>query len=61
MGLIKFEVEIPEFKQELNINLTIRKDGEVIENLSTPTRSDTTPPEKKPKTRSGGNMMNMDL
>lgn len=30
MGTIKFEIDLPEFNKELNISLTIRKDGEVI-------------------------------
>lgn len=36
MGLIKFEVEIPNFEKELSINITIRRDGEVLYNTSSP-------------------------
>lgn len=32
MGLVKFEVEIPNFEKELSINITIRRDGEVFYN-----------------------------
>lgn len=30
MGTIKLEIDIPDFDREINIELTIRKDGEVI-------------------------------
>lgn len=30
MGLVKFEVDIPNFEKELSINITIRRDGEVL-------------------------------
>ena len=36
MGLIKFEVEIPNFEKELSINITIRRDGEVFYSTSSP-------------------------
>lgn len=36
MGIVKFEVEIPEFNNELTITLTIKKDGEVIQKASLP-------------------------
>ena len=37
MGTIKIEFDCPDFKEELNINIVIRKDGEVVrvENNST--------------------------
>lgn len=37
MGTIKIEFDCPDFKEELNINIVIRKDGEVVkvENKST--------------------------
>lgn len=34
MGLIKLELDIPEFKKELNINITIKSDGEVVYSTS---------------------------
>lgn len=36
MGTIKFEIDLPEFEKELNISVTIRRDGEVIYNTSSP-------------------------
>lgn len=36
MGLVKFEVEIPNFEKELSINITIRRDGEVFYSTSSP-------------------------
>lgn len=36
MGLVKFEVEIPNFEKELSINITIRRDGEVFFSTSSP-------------------------
>lgn len=36
MGTIKIEFDIPNFEKELNINLTIRKDGEVVYTTSQP-------------------------
>lgn len=41
MGLIKFEVDVPEFEKELTISVTIRKDGEVLYTTST---TPSTPP-----------------
>lgn len=35
MGIIKFEVEIPDFESELNINVTLKKDGVVVDSMST--------------------------
>lgn len=37
MGLVKFEVEIPNFEKELSINITIRRDGEVFYSTSSST------------------------
>ena len=34
---IKIELELPEFEKELNISVTLRKDGEVLCTSSTPT------------------------
>lgn len=36
MGTIKLEIDIPEFEKELNINVTIRRDGEVLLSTSSP-------------------------
>lgn len=36
MGTIKFEIDLPEFEKELNINVTIRRDGEVTYSASSP-------------------------
>lgn len=37
MALMKFEIELPEFEKELEINITIRRDGEVLYRTSSPT------------------------
>lgn len=34
MGTLKLEIDIPDFKNEINLNITIRKDGEVVSTLS---------------------------
>lgn len=34
MGMLKLEIDIPDFKNEINLNITIRKDGEVVSTLS---------------------------
>ena len=39
MGAIKIEFDLPEFKEELNINIVIRKDGEVVKVETTNTSS----------------------
>lgn len=36
MGTIKFEIDLPEFEKELNISVTIRRDGEVVYHTSSP-------------------------
>lgn len=36
MGTIKLEIDIPDFDREINIELTIRKDGEVVYKTSSP-------------------------
>lgn len=36
MGTIKIEFDLPEFKNELQINIVIRKDGEVVSTITTP-------------------------
>ena len=30
MGTIKIELDLPDFKEELEINIVIRKDGEIV-------------------------------
>ena len=73
MGLIKFEVEIPEFDEEISITVTLKKDGKVVEtktDSSTPPSPVTVPtPVKKKNTKGanskdllgGGNMMNLEI
>ena len=41
MGLVKFEVDIPNFEKELSINITIRRDGEVFYSTSSPSMVNT--------------------
>lgn len=36
MSLLKIELDLPEFEKELNINITIKKDGEVVYTASSP-------------------------
>lgn len=40
MGIIKFEVDIPNFEKELSINITLRRDGEVFYSTSSPSTGD---------------------
>ena len=40
MGIIKFEVDIPNFEKELSINITLRRDGEVFYSTSSPSMGD---------------------
>ena len=48
MGLVKFEVDIPDFEKEISINIIIRKDGEVLYNSSTsPSSTDVNQETKK--------------
>lgn len=69
MGSIKFEVDIPDFENEISIELIIRRDGEVV-CKSSPTSSSNKGVEKEVKKTStkpttnrsvGGNMMNADF
>jgi hypothetical protein len=76
MGIIKFEVDIPDFDKELQINITLRKDGEIIEtktqsSLPTPSLSESVKVKEKVVKKStakksassligGGNLMNLD-
>lgn len=34
MGILKLEINIPDFEKELNVNIIIRKDGEVYYNTT---------------------------
>lgn len=36
MRIMKFEVDIPEFDKEINISITIKKDGEVVTKTTSP-------------------------
>lgn len=65
MGTLKLEIDLPEFKNEINLNITIKKDGEVISSLSADkieqTVSPPTPVKKsRGKSTNSGNLMNMD-
>lgn len=65
MGTLKLEIDLPEFKNEINLNITIKKDGEVISSLSADkieqTVSPSTPVKKsRGKSTNSGNLMNMD-
>lgn len=40
MSLLKIELDLPEFEKELNINITIKKDGEVVYTASSPSPGD---------------------
>lgn len=72
MSLLKIELDLPEFEKELNINITIKKDGEVVYSASSPSgnvkvkemvKEEPTPKTKKKSSgkASGGNFMNLDL
>lgn len=50
MGIIKFEVDIPDFDKELSINIVLKKDGEVVESISSPS-SETTELSKSRSTK----------
>lgn len=65
MGTLKLEIDLPDFKNEINLNITIRKDGEVISTLSADkieqAVSTPTPAKKsRGKSTNAGNLMNMD-
>ena len=73
MSLLKIELDLPEFEKEININIIIKKDGEVVYTTSSPS-SDVIAEEKieSPKSskklstkltkkNSNGNFMNLDL
>lgn len=64
MGILKLEIDIPDFNNEINLNITIKKDGEVISTLSSDkivkSSNTTTSKKKSDKAVSTGNLMNMD-
>ena len=63
MGTLKLEIDLPEFKNEINLNITIKKDGEVTSTLSADKiekDTSTSSRKKSTKTTSTGNLMNMD-
>ena len=33
MGIIKLEIDIPDFEKEISINVTLKKDGEVVDSI----------------------------
>ena len=73
--VLKIELDIPEFEKELEINITIKKDGEVVYTASSPSgdiekKSEEPKPttkatkSKAKKTEKGtalGNFMSLDL
>lgn len=63
MGNIKIELDIPDFDNELNISVTIKKGGEVVSHTSVPSPSKSNAEKPKlVKTKSaGGNMMNLNI
>lgn len=77
MGTIKLEIDIPDFDREINIELTIRKDGEVIyrtspseqvkesSNISLNKKVEQKVEKMTPlisnKDKLGGNLMNLDF
>lgn len=65
MGTLKLEIDLPEFKNEINLNITIKKDGEVISSLSADKIEQTVSPpipvkKSRGKSANSGNLMNMD-
>lgn len=48
MGIIKFEVDIPNFDKELSINIVLKKDGEVVESISSPSVEPSVPAKTTP-------------
>ncbi len=39
MGIIKLELDIPDFEKELNVNITLKKDGVVVDSVETTSSS----------------------
>ncbi len=72
MGTLKIELDIPEFQKELNLEITIKRDGEVLTTSLSPDSSveidiPVETKKQKAKTSSGttakvkGNLMGMDI
>lgn len=77
MGIVKVELNVPDFEKELNISVTIKRDGEVIfsdpptdvvvEKSVKKKKVEKKTPEvqneqpKKPSGTIGGNMMNINI
>lgn len=65
MSTMKIELDLPEFKEELKIEIVIRKDGEVVVNSAPPVNAKKSeePDETKPKkkTRGQGNLMDLEI
>ena len=60
MGTIKIEFDLPNFEKELNINIVIRKDGEVVcTSSATPSPSSVTT--KTGSKKKSGNLMDIDF
>lgn len=50
MGTIKFEIDLPEFENELSLELTIKRDGKVVVNKKTTTSPpSSSKPTKRPQ------------
>ena len=66
MGTLKLEIDIPDFKNEINLNITIKKDGEVTSTISSDKIDQNISVPSPKKKESGkvstniGNLMNMD-
>ena len=65
MGTLKLEIDIPDFKNEINLNITLKKDGEVIssisaDNIDQSTSKSSSIKKQAKKTTSNGNLMNID-
>jgi len=60
MGTIKIEFNLPEFEKELNVNIVIRKDGEVV-HTSVATPSSTPVTTKTGGKKKSGNLMDVDF
>jgi len=75
MGIIKFEVDIPDFDNEISMTIILKKDGEVVKSISQPSseintkKSETKARNPKKnlisttsdKNSNSGNLMNVDF
>jgi len=61
MGTIKFEIDLPEFENELSLELTIKRDGKVVVNKKTTTSPPSSSKPTKKTSDVGGNMMNLEI